>query len=141
VVFGRRGVQALHRVPEALVVAGVLLLDAALLVRRHHRDAGMECGIDPAVLIRPDAVSERRKTLRQLGPEGEVRADRDGGVDRSERADMLGPNLPGDAPILHQADLKASCLPAESDEHRSGVEAGVFALQRPSCHHASRSFW
>jgi hypothetical protein len=52
---------------------------------------------------------------------------------------MLGVDLAGDAPVLHQADLKASCLPAETDEHRSGIEASVFALQRPSCHQVSRS--
>ena len=104
-VFGRRGVQALHRVPEALVVAGVLLLDAALLVRRHHRDAGMECGIAPAVLIRPDAVSERRKTLRQLGPEGEALAHREISIDGTESADVSRHDPACDAASLDQARL------------------------------------
>jgi hypothetical protein len=28
-------------------------------------------------------------------------------------------------------------LPAKTDEHRSGIEARVVGLQRPSCHYVS----
>ena len=96
-----------------------------------------ERGIDPGVFVGADSVSESGEALRQPGPEREAPAHRYVGADRPERADMLGANLAGDAPILHQADLKASCLPAKTDEHRSGIEARVVGLQRPSCHYVS----
>jgi hypothetical protein len=44
-------------------------------------------------------------------------------------------------PFANAASMKSSCLPAETDKHRSGIEPRVFALQRPSCHYVSCSFF
>ena len=44
VPFRVGGVDVAHRLSEPLVVLGVLLLDGALLVGRHHRDAGVQRG-------------------------------------------------------------------------------------------------
>ena len=137
VLLGGGGVQIPHRVPEPLVVLEILLLDGALLLRCHHRDAAMQGGVDLRVLVAAKAIAERCKPPRQLGPEGETGANRHAGVDRPERADMLGPHLPAHAPALRQAGLKAIALKSEADEHLSGMVARDCHIVAQSCHYGA----
>jgi hypothetical protein len=83
--------------PESLVALRVRLLDRPLLIRRHHRDAGVQRGVDLGLIVGADAVAEAGEPLRQLGPEGEALADRHLGVNRPERSNVLAVHLPGDA--------------------------------------------
>ena len=58
VTFGGCGVHVEHHVPEPLVVLGIFLLNGPQLVRRHHRDAGVDRVDDLDLVLWPKAVAE-----------------------------------------------------------------------------------
>jgi hypothetical protein len=66
-------------------------------------------------------------------------ADRHFRVNRTDGRDMLAVHLPGDAPGLNQADLKASALFSEAHEHCNGITDRDLLEQEFSCHYASFS--
>ena len=53
---------------KSLVALGVRLLDRPLLIRRHHRDAGCQRGVDLGLIIGANAVAEAGEPFRRLGP-------------------------------------------------------------------------
>jgi hypothetical protein len=75
-------------------------LQRPLLVGRDHGDALGGGVINLGVLVGPHPVAEPIKAMRQLGPEGEAGAHRDVGVNRTERAHVLGHDLALDAARL-----------------------------------------
>ena len=64
-----------------------------------------------------DAIAERREPLRQLSPEGEAGANRDGGIDRSKCADMVRPHFAGNPPGLNEAHVTTRRMASEANEH------------------------
>lgn len=91
--------------------------------------------IDLGLIVGADAVAEAGEPLRQLGPEDEALADRHLVVNRPERGNVLTLHLPGDAPGLHQASLKASALLPEAHEHCTGIAGRILFNQEKSCHY------
>ena len=67
----------------------------------------MQGAEDLRLLVGADAIAERGQAVMQLGPEGHTPANRHGGVDRTQRADMLRVHLPARPSALDEAGLKA----------------------------------
>ena len=99
----------------------------------------MRRAVNFGVFIVANAVSKASEARRQLGPESEALADRHFRVNRTDGRDMLAVHLPGDAPGLNQADLKASALFSEAHEHCNGITDRDLLEQEFSCHYASFS--
>ena len=95
----------------------------------------MQRGVDLGLLVGAEAVAEVGEPLRQLGPEGEPLPDRHLGVNRPERGNVLTSHLPGDAPGLHQAGLKAPALLPEAHEHCTGIPDLKSLAQEIPCHY------
>lgn len=58
------------------------------------RDTGVQRGVNLGMLLGADAVCKAGEAAVKLGPEGEALANRQVGVNRSERRDMLAADLP-----------------------------------------------
>jgi hypothetical protein len=56
------------------------------LVRRHHRDASVQRGVNPTVLIWAHPIAEPGQAFGQLRPKRQPLAHRHGSVDRAKRA-------------------------------------------------------
>jgi hypothetical protein len=95
----------------------------------------MQRDADLGLIVGADAVAEPDEPLWQLGPEGEAFADRHLGVNRPERGNVLTLHVPGDAPSLYQAGLKASASLPEAHEHRTGIADHILFNQENSCHY------
>jgi hypothetical protein len=63
VFLDTRGPHVAHGAPESLVALGVRLLDHPLLIRRHHRDAVVQRGVDLGLIVGADAVPRRVRKL------------------------------------------------------------------------------